>query len=155
AYRTNELSYVLKQSGMTTLVHAPRFRQADYVAMVEEAGLQAPALKTRIVLDDLTPSPSPSQGEGRKLGVTQQAGARDLTPNPSPSQGEGSTESIQELIPMSGTENPPLEKGRVGRGLSLSWNDLHELASKSSRDQLRSRESLLQFDDPINIQYTS
>src|SRR5438105_1871922 len=34
AYRTHELAYVLKQSGVSTLVLAPFFRKADYIAMV-------------------------------------------------------------------------------------------------------------------------
>ncbi|WP_040168261.1 AMP-binding protein [Microbacterium gorillae] len=38
AYRTHELDYVVKQSGMSLLVSAERFRSSDYRAMVEEIG---------------------------------------------------------------------------------------------------------------------
>ena len=36
AYRTSELAYVLQQSGLTTLILAPRFKSSDYVAMLSE-----------------------------------------------------------------------------------------------------------------------
>ncbi len=36
AYRTHELEYVLKQSGIATLVSAPDFKTSDYVAMIED-----------------------------------------------------------------------------------------------------------------------
>jgi fatty-acyl-CoA synthase len=95
AYRTSELAYALGQSGVSTLVLAPRFRQADYLAMLDEVAEQVPALKRRIVL---------------------------------------------------GPEAPPG---------ALRWDDLREAAARVPVDQLREREALLQFDDPINIQYTS
>jgi fatty-acyl-CoA synthase len=38
---------------------------------------------------------------------------------------------------------------------SMSWDDLRDAASGASADQLRAREAVLQFDDPVNIQYTS
>jgi fatty-acyl-CoA synthase len=97
AYRTSELAYALAQSGVSTLVLAPHFRQADYVAMLDEvaASGQLPQLRRRIVL---------------------------------------------------GPQTPP---GALG------WDDLREAAAGATVDQLRQREALLQFDDPINIQYTS
>jgi len=95
AYRTSELAYALAQSGVSTLVLAPGFRQADYVAMVDEVAARAPALARRVV-----------------LGGDPPAGA-------------------------------------------MSWDDLRELAPRTGVDALRAREAQLQFDDPINIQYTS
>jgi fatty-acyl-CoA synthase len=95
AYRTSELAYALGQSGVSTLVLAPRFRQADYVAMVDQVAAEAPALERRIVLGGDTPA------------------------------------------------------GAIG------WDDLRERASGTTVDALRAREAELQFDDPINIQYTS
>src|SRR5436190_13542984 len=44
AYRTSELSYVLKQSGARVLVSAERFKTSDYRAMVEAVRAQCPAL---------------------------------------------------------------------------------------------------------------
>jgi fatty-acyl-CoA synthase len=55
AYRTSELAYALAQSGVSTLVLAPRFRQADYLAMLDEVAEQVPALKRRIVLGPEAP----------------------------------------------------------------------------------------------------
>jgi fatty-acyl-CoA synthase len=95
AYRTSELAYALAQSGVSTLVLAPRFRQADYLAMLDEVAEQVPTLQRRIVL---------------------------------------------------GPEAPPG---------AMSWDDLREAAAGASTDDLRAREALLQFDDAINIQYTS
>src|SRR5512132_3003057 len=95
AYRTSELAYALGQSGVSTLVLAPGFRQADYVAMVDAVAGETPALTRRVVL---------------------------------------------------GSQAPP---GAMG------WDDLRAAAARVPVDQLRDREALLQFDDPINIQYTS
>jgi fatty-acyl-CoA synthase len=36
AYRTTELEYALKQSGVSTLIISPKFKTSDYVAMVHE-----------------------------------------------------------------------------------------------------------------------
>jgi fatty-acyl-CoA synthase len=88
AYRVHELEYALKHSGVSTLVLAKGFRQADYVAMVREVRLRCPALKQTIVLDD-------------------------------------------------------------------DWADLKHDAMRLSDEALHEVERGLQFDDPINIQYTS
>jgi fatty-acyl-CoA synthase len=95
AYRTSELAYALAQSGVSTLVLAPGFREADYVAMVEAVADDTPALGRRIVLGD----------------------------------------------------NPPAG--------AMSWDDLRAAGAGVAAGALREREALLQFDDPINIQYTS
>ncbi len=54
----------------------------------------------------------------------------------------------------------PAVKNRIVLGSDrhngmMSWDDLRELAGQRPRQDLRDRESVLQFDDPINIQYTS
>ena len=95
AYRTSELAYALGQSGVSTLVLARGFRQADYVAMVEAVAGETPALTRRVV-----------------LGTDPPAGA-------------------------------------------MSWDDLRAAGERVSPEELRDRGALLQFDDPINIQYTS
>jgi fatty-acyl-CoA synthase len=95
AYRTSELAYALGQSGVSTLVLAPRFRQADYVDMLDQVAGELPQLQRRVVLGPDTP-----------------AGA-------------------------------------------MSWEQLRDTAAHASVDQLGAREAQLQFDDPINIQYTS
>jgi fatty-acyl-CoA synthase len=44
AYRTHELSYVLKQAGISVLVSAPEFKTTDYRAMVAEIRDECPEL---------------------------------------------------------------------------------------------------------------
>jgi fatty-acyl-CoA synthase len=95
AYRTSELAYALGQSGVSTLVLAPRFRQADYLDMLEQVAGDLPALERRVVLGPDTP-----------------AGA-------------------------------------------MGWDELRSGAGRVPVERLRERQALLQFDDPINIQYTS
>ena len=88
AYRLHELEYALNHSGVSTLLLARRFRQADYVEMVREVRLRCPALKQTWVLEE-------------------------------------------------------------------EWTSLREDARRLSDDELQHLEHGLQFDDPINIQYTS
>jgi fatty-acyl-CoA synthase len=95
AYRTSELAYALRQSGVSTLVLARGFRTADYVGMLDQVAPDTPTLTRRIVL-----------GAGPPPGA-------------------------------------------------MSWDDLRQAAERTRTDTLRTREALLQFDDPINIQYTS
>jgi len=95
AYRRSELTYVLQQSGVSTLFLAPSFRHTDYLAMVVEVRTETPTLQRLVVLDDQAPA-----------------------------------------------------------GL-LSWDDLRDMARRTSADALRAREERLQFDDPVNLQYTS
>src|ERR687886_179235 len=95
AYRTSELAYALGQSGVSTLVLAPGFRQADYLDMLDQVAGDLPALQRRVVLGGDTP-----------------AGA-------------------------------------------MAWDELREGAGRVPTERLGEREALLQFDDPINIQYTS
>src|SRR2546421_6514129 len=52
AYRTSEFEYALNQSGTSFLVLAPRFRQADYVAMLAEVRSRCPELREAVVMED-------------------------------------------------------------------------------------------------------
>ncbi len=88
AYRVHELEYALRHSGVSTLVLARAFRQADYVGMVREVRLRCPELRQTIVIDD-------------------------------------------------------------------EWTDLRHEALRLSEDELSRLERELQFDEAINIQYTS
>src|SRR5438477_2275827 len=88
AYRAFELEYVLKQSGVRTLIHSRGFRQADYVALVDQV----------------------------------RSGCAELR------------QTIQ---------------------LEADWDDLLSAGDRVSDEPLQRREDELQFDDPINIQYTS
>jgi fatty-acyl-CoA synthase len=88
AYKTQELGYVLRQSGASLLFLSPSFRQSDYVAMVAEVRGECPMLRRTVVF------------------------GRDW--------------------------DPLLEEGEAVEDAALA-----------------EREGALQFDDPINIQYTS
>jgi fatty-acyl-CoA synthase len=88
AYRTSELEYVLNQSGISFLILAAAFRQADYKAMLAEVKGRCPALREALVLEE-------------------------------------------------------------------GWEALKRDAAKTGQADLHALEESLQFDDPINIQYTS
>jgi len=88
AYRTSELEYVLNQSGISFLILAARFRQADYAAMLAEVKSRCPELREALVLED-------------------------------------------------------------------GWGALKRDGLKTTEAELHEVEASLQFDDPINIQYTS
>ena len=72
AYRTSELAYALGQSGVSMLVLAPRFRQADYVSMLDQVADQLPALRRRVVLGADTPAGA--------MGWEELAGLADRVP---------------------------------------------------------------------------
>ncbi|MBK7398586.1 MAG: AMP-binding protein [Myxococcales bacterium] len=88
AYKTAEIEYALRQSGVSVLVLAKAFRQSDYVAMLAEVRPRLPALRDAIVIDD-------------------------------------------------------------------DWDKLVGAGSFVTEQALAEREATLQFDDPINLQYTS
>jgi fatty-acyl-CoA synthase len=88
AYRTSELEYALRQSGISFLVLARAFRQTDYVGMLGEVEGACPELREALVLED-------------------------------------------------------------------GWDSLIRDGGGLSENALTAVESTLQFDDPINIQYTS
>ncbi len=88
AYRTSELEYALNQSGISFLILAAGFRQADYRAMLAEVKGRCPDLREALVLED-------------------------------------------------------------------GWEALERDGAKTPPEELTAREASLQFDDPINIQYTS
>jgi len=50
AYRTHELAYVLKQSGIRTLISATSFKTSDYVSMVDEVRADTPQLQEVLYL---------------------------------------------------------------------------------------------------------
>ncbi|HZB48723.1 MAG TPA: AMP-binding protein, partial [Mycobacteriales bacterium] len=52
AYRTHELSYVLKQAGISVLVSAAEFKSSDYRAMVAEVRGECPDLREVLFLGD-------------------------------------------------------------------------------------------------------
>ena len=95
AYRTRELQHALRHSGVSVLVSARGFRNADYAQMVAELAPALPALRHVVYLGDAAP---PS---------------------------------------------------------GMAWADFLTLGDGLSDGDLARREALLQFDDAVNIQYTS
>ncbi|WP_406193703.1 AMP-binding protein [Kitasatospora sp. NBC_01560] len=49
-YRTHELEYVLRQSGIRTMVAAPSFKTSDYAAMLAEAAPRCPDLRDVLLI---------------------------------------------------------------------------------------------------------
>jgi fatty-acyl-CoA synthase len=88
AYKSSELRYALRQSGVKLLLLARAFRGSDYVGLLEEVRPDCPDLNEAIVLDD-------------------------------------------------------------------AWDELMARSTMVTEEQLAARERVLQFDDPINVQYTS
>jgi fatty-acyl-CoA synthase len=52
AYRTHELEFALRQSGVRMLVSAPAFKTSDYAAMIEEVRPGLPELERVVLLGD-------------------------------------------------------------------------------------------------------
>src|SRR5438445_5312969 len=52
AYKTSELEYALKQSGVSFLILAKAFRTNDYVSMLGEVRGRCPELREAVVLQD-------------------------------------------------------------------------------------------------------
>ncbi|HYZ15828.1 MAG TPA: AMP-binding protein [Candidatus Acidoferrum sp.] len=96
AYRLSELEYVLRQSGVSTLLTLDRYKTSEYLAMVREVRATLPALRTVVVI-----------------------GA---------------------------------EPARAGE---IAWSDYLEGAANTDAATLAARKARCQFDEPINIQYTS
>ncbi|WP_394826058.1 AMP-binding protein [Pendulispora albinea] len=88
AYKTAELEYALTQSQVSVLFLARRFRQSDYVGMLDEVRGRCSELRLALTLDD-------------------------------------------------------------------DWGRVLEMGQDVPAEELEAREKALQFDDPINIQYTS
>lgn len=51
AYRTRELEYALRQSGVALMIAAPRHKTSDYAAMLAEVAPRCPALREVVMLE--------------------------------------------------------------------------------------------------------
>ncbi|HUN28359.1 MAG TPA: AMP-binding protein [Alphaproteobacteria bacterium] len=97
AYRTVELEYALRQSGVRTLLAQTQYKTSDYLGMLEEVRDTLPALREVVTI------------------------------------GEGA----------------PRRRG------DLRWEDLRRASGSVTPEQLEIRQQATQFDEAINIQYTS
>src|SRR5499427_9118075 len=66
AYRSHELSYVLRQSGIRTLISAESFKTSDYRAMIDEVRGECPELRDVVFIG--TPSWTALVGGGAAVG---------------------------------------------------------------------------------------
>ncbi len=96
AYRTVELEYALRQSGVSVLFSQAEYKTSDYLGMIEEVRDRLPELRSVIVID-----------------------------------------------------------GNARRDEDLRWGELRTLAEAIAPEQLALRQQVTQFDEAINIQYTS
>jgi fatty-acyl-CoA synthase len=96
AYRLSELEYVLRQSGVSTLLTLDRYKTSEYLAMVREVRATLPALRTVVVIGD-----------------------------------------------------EPVRPGEI------AWSNYLAGAAKVDAAMLAERKARCQFDEAINIQYTS
>jgi fatty-acyl-CoA synthase len=108
AYGVRDLEYALRQSGVSLLIAARRYRAADYVAMLTEL---APELA--------------APGAGRLHA--------------------GRLPALRALVYLGADREPG----------GVTWNDLARAGDGVDASRLREREAALQFDQPVNIQYTS
>ncbi len=115
AYRTNEVEYVLRQSGVKLLFAIASNRSSNYLEMLQELAphVFSGAYDTSAELKDIVVMPA--------VNIDGSAQVADFTVNHS----------------------------------LLTWNSLLELSPTVSPDLLAERERSVQFDDAVNIQYTS
>jgi fatty-acyl-CoA synthase len=110
AYRTSELEYVVRQSGLRMLVCAVRLKSSDYVGMVNE------------LIPELAAGPeNPERINAARF------------------------PDLQYLVVLD-------DEARAGM---WTWPALLALAAGATPEQLAARQREQEFDDPINIQYTS
>lgn len=108
-YRTSELEYVLRQSGVKLLVVIPQHKTSNYLAMLQE----------------LAPNLFGSNKDHRTT----------IVPD------------LMHIVVIGGDVQLP--------GQLISFESVMEMALAVSSDTLAEHSGKLQFDDPINIQYTS
>ncbi|WP_051807005.1 AMP-binding protein [Streptomyces sp. NRRL F-2664] len=65
AYRSHELEYVLRQSGIRLLAAAARFKTSDYAAMIEEVHPRCPDLEFVVLFDGALWASLPERGRRR------------------------------------------------------------------------------------------
>lgn len=109
SYRSNELSYSLKQSGCSVLVTAHKFKTSDYTN----------------ILNGLIPE------------IKHNTNKKEIKSKKFP--------KLNHIVTLSESEK---------KGMIL-WNDFVTIGKDIEDKELKNIEKSLDFDDPINIQYTS
>jgi len=126
AYRTGELDYVLSQSGVKLLFAIPANRSSNYLEMLQEL---APHLFAE--LDDTKSS--------------DRSNAAQSLP--------GALKNI--VVMPAATIDGSLQTFSDDKLFVTGFDKFNKLAELTSQEQLIERQSLVQFDHPVNIQYTS
>lgn len=126
AYRTGELDYVLSQSGVKLLFAIPANRSSNYLEMLQEL---APHLFA--ALDDTKSS--------------DRSNAAQSLP--------GALKNI--VVMPAATIDGSLQTFSDDKLFVTGFDKFTKLAELTSQEQLIERQSLVQFDHPVNIQYTS
>jgi fatty-acyl-CoA synthase len=126
AYRLHELEFTLKQSECNVLIIGEGFKDADYVAMLHE------------LVPELASADRSKYFRSEKFRHLRRVISLAETP-------------------LTWSEGRPLPIGSgEGRGEGLlTWTELLSLADRIAPQQLTERQTSLDFDDVINIQYTS
>lgn len=122
AYRTHEVDYVLKQSGVKLLFSTARNRSSDYCAMLKEL--------------------APEIFSGRSSGV-------NLTENRS------TTHDLQDIVIVPACDLDGSAQEYQAEGNVFTWDNFSALAKLADSADLYVRQNAVQFDDAVNIQYTS
>ena len=133
AYRLHELKFALQQSECNVLISGEGFKDADYVAMLHQL---VPELASADPGKDVRSEKFPHL---RRLVFLGEA-----------------TESATGPLPA--LSHPMGEGGRrpgEGKPGMLSWSEVLTCAERVAPDALAERQASLDFDDVINIQYTS
>lgn len=132
AYRTGELDYVLSQAGVKLLFAIPANRSSNYLEMLAEL---APHLFATAGSD------CHSVGKSQSLPST----LKNIVVMPTVTI-DGS--------PLTYTDKRITDKTSDKAGV-VSWDRFITQAEFTSSEQLIERQSSVQFDHPVNIQYTS
>ena len=126
AYRLSELEYALNKVGCRALVTASSFKDSDYIGMLRELVPE---------LDDVESAAPQSEAEPGAPQAEAKLGALKSERFPS-----------LEFVIHLGSDN---EKGMI------RFQDLMEAGTPEDERRLNAIADTLQFDDPINIQFTS
>ncbi|PWU12972.1 MAG: AMP-binding protein [Verrucomicrobia bacterium] len=146
AYRLYELEFALKQAECNFLISGERFKEADFVGMLCE-------LMPELALADWHSDLHTRKFPHLRRVIQSRAGA-------SPAPGSAG------VIPARSEAGPPPGEETISRkpGVRrdacptlgvLDWRDLLRLAEEVSAAELAELQAGLDFDDVINIQYTS
>jgi fatty-acyl-CoA synthase len=157
AYRTFELEFALRQSECHVLISGEGFKDADYAQMLRELIPELADAEPRV---DLHVGKFPHLRRVVFLGERDRPGCSGRRPTGQPSlPSHESIRSSPRVNDFAGTpktegETPALPGETASQGL-LQWSAFLAAANEVTSAQLAERQASLDFDDVINIQYTS